>query len=71
MPKGKKEDERKWKIKQKALVWIPGQTFASKMHFTNGFLPWKEAESAALDMIPFIQLNKIIYLLVPDNGKTR
>lgn len=71
MPKGKKEDERKWKIKQKALVWIPGQTSASKMHFTNGFLPWKEAESAALDMIPFIQLNKIIYLLVPDNGKTR
>lgn len=25
-PKGKKENERKWKTKQKAPVWIPGQT---------------------------------------------
>lgn len=42
-----------------------GQTSASKVHFpscsfltfTNGFLPWKEAERVGLDMIQFIQLN--------------
>lgn len=46
-----------------------GQTSASKIISTNGFChgrKWK-----GFDMIPFIQLNKIIYLLVPDNGKTR
>lgn len=52
-------------------VRLPLPRSISPLHFTNGFLPWKEAESVVLDMILFIQLNKIIYLLVPDNGKTR
>lgn len=75
VPKRKKKNRRKWKIKKKDLIWIPGQKFSfwsllllllscCKWLLATG---WNRQGWAWYNSIHSVE---IIDLLVPKNGKT-